>query len=346
VFQETEITLMAPDIELRDFCNTYLAPSGIHYKPAPKDDRALTQAIRAELQSESYNLLHSHGYTSGVLGHRAALGLKIPHLMTAHDVFRSEQFRGLKGKLKWAGLNLVYRRLQGILTVGEDCQANFKRYMPWVPSRIISNIDHGVDTERFAQAQPRAFRAELNIPETRPLIGFFGRFMAQKGFIDLVHAVQRLSQTLPEERMPRVLTFGWGGFVREDFARIEALGLSDYFIQMPFTDQVPEAIQGVDMVAMPSRWEACGLLAMEVLAAGKPLIATHCQGLRCVVRDTPVRPVSPRDPQALAQAIADQLVRGAEDFRVYQPQAVTRFGLKKPASDLFNTYQTCLERSR
>lgn len=343
-FRNADITLLAPDLELQEFCDNYLAPHGIDYKAAPKDDRALTQAIRAELECNDYDLLHSHGYTSGVLGYRAAKSINIPHLMTVHDVFRSEQFQGFKGKLKWVGLNLIYRRLQGILTVGEDCEANFESYMPWVPRRIIKNIDHGVDVERFASAKARDFRTELNLPETTPLVGFFGRFMAQKGFIDLVHAVKQLSQTLPEERMPRVLTFGWGGFIREDFARVEALGLSQYFIQMPFTDEVPEAIQGVDMVVMPSRWEACGLLAMEVLAAGKPLIATHCQGLRCVVRDSPVHPVPPRDPPALADAIAEQLERGDVDFQDYQPQAIERFGLERPARELFDTYRDVLEK--
>jgi len=342
-FRGMEITLLAPDMDLREFVDQYLAPSGIGYIEAPRDKRGFAKVLRSELNSGAYDLLHSHGYSSGVLGYQAAFGKQLPHIMTAHDVFRAEQFKGVKGKLKWVGLNGLYRSLDRILTVGEDCQSNFRSYMPLVGRRQITNIDHGVDTRRFAEAEPRGFRKELGIPPETPLVGFFGRFMAQKGFIDLVHAMKILEQRLPRERMPKVLTFGWGGFVREDFAQVEALGLNEHFVQLPFTDQVPEAVQGVDLVAMPSRWEACGLLAMEVLAAGKPLLATHCQGLRCVVRDTPVKTFPPRDPAALAEAIAGQLRRGGSDFERYQPKAVERYGLERPARELFAVYGNVLE---
>jgi len=343
VFQEAELTLLAPDLELQEFCDNYLAPAGIRFIAAPECERGMQRALRQELDRNPYDLLHSHGFTSGALDYRATWGKKITHLMTAHDVFRVEQFRGVKNKVQWLGLNLAYNRLSRILTVGEDCQENFRRYMPLVPRNKIINIDHGVDVQRFAKAQPRDFHRELGLPANVPLIGFFGRFMAQKGFIDLVFAMDKLRRTLSADAMPRVLTFGWGGFVREDFARVKALDLDAYFIQLPFTDQVPEAIQGVDMVAMPSRWEACGLLAMEVLAAGKPLIASHCQGLRCVIRSTPVRGIPPSDPAALSDAILDQLSRGDQDFRDYQSTALSRFGLERPAHELFDVYRACLE---
>lgn len=343
VFKDIQLTILAPDLGFRTFFDRHLSSPGVSYISTPEDNQGLAKAIRSELTRNRYDLLHSHGYSSGVLGYRATLGVNMPHIMTAHDVFRRDQFQHFKGRLKWLGLNTVYCRLDKVLTVGEDCQANFERYMPLVSQRKILNIDHGVDTQRFSTAQARDFRLELGLPQNVPLVGFFGRFMAQKGFIDLVKAMEILSKTLPVDRIPRVLTFGWGGFVREDFAQIEALGLSRFFIQLPFTDEVPEAVRGVDMVAMPSRWEACGLLAMEVLAAGKPLIASHCQGLRCVVRDTPVRPVPPRDPEALAKAILVQLDRGPSDFEVYQSLAVTRFGLERPARELHNTYGKVLE---
>jgi len=343
VFANIQMTVLAPDLNFRDFFDRYLSSSNVRYIQAPEDNRGLTRAIKTELSRDQYDMLHSHGYSSGVLGRRATLGIRLPHIMTAHDVFRREQFRKIRGKLKWVGLNTAYRGLDKVLTVGEDCQENFVRYMPMVPKHKIRNIDHGVDTQRFANAPARDFRRELGIPESVPLIGFFGRFMAQKGFMDLVSAIKNLSEVLPENCMPRVLTFGWGGFVREEFAQIEVLGLSRYFIQLPFTDEVPEAIRGVDMVAMPSRWEACGLLAMEVLAAGKPLIATNCQGLRCVVRDTPVRSIAPRDPDALTSAILAQLSRGPSDFEAYQSLAVMRFGLERPAQELYGVYRAVLE---
>ena len=85
-----------------------------------------------------------------------------------------------------------------------------------------------------------------------------------------------------------VCCFGWGGYVREEREAIKERGLEEFFHFLPATDEVAKAIRGVDFVAMPSKWEACPLLAMEVLAAGTPLISSDCIGLSEVTRDQPV----------------------------------------------------------
>jgi glycosyltransferase involved in cell wall biosynthesis len=164
--------------------------------------------------------------------------------------------------------------------------------------------------------------------------------MSPKGFLDLVKAMKLLLDSRGPSEMPTVLTFGWGGFIREDYALIEQLGLSNYFRQLPFTDDVPAAIKGVDMVVMPSRWEACGLLAMEVLCAGVPLIATNCVGLRCVVEGTPARVVNSYSPDQLAFAIEQELNQPSiEKFKDYKPTAIERFNFTKPARELDAYYQ-------
>ena len=150
-----------------------------------------------------------------------------------------------------------------------------------------------------------------------------------------------LSYRLSSDEMPIVLTFGWGGFIREDYALIEQLGLAENFRQLPFTDDVAAAIKGVDMVVMPSRWDACGLLAMEVLSAGVPLVSTDCIGLRCVVKNTPTTTVEPYNPEQLANAIEQELLSPSLDaFKSYQSEAVSRFNLIRPAQELSDYYQT------
>lgn len=339
VFSNYEITLIAPDLELRNFLSTYLPESRIKYRATADNNESIVREIKQCLKEERYDLIHSHGFSAGVLTSRAIIFMRSsPHIMTVHDVYRDELFRGVKGKLKLLGLNVIYRQLDAVLTVGEDCYQNFIEYMPAVRKAKLINIDHGVDVERFSNASKRDFKAELGLPSHQRIIGFFGRFMAQKGFSDLVGAMKILSETTPKEDMPLVLTFGWGGFIREEYQRIEELGLQQFFRQLPFTDDMPSAIKGVDMVVMPSRWEACGLLAMEVLSAGVPLIGTSCIGLRCVLKDTPAYMVNPSDPAALAGAIEEQLRQDDQLFKDYQPLAIKRFNLEEPAAKLHQAY--------
>lgn len=341
VFADYEITLIAPDLDLHQFLLTYLPEARIQFRPTENDNNSIIREVKLCLKEASYDVIHSHGFSAGVLTSIAVV-FKQPtfHVMTVHDVFRDELFKGMKGRLKLWGLNIIYRQLDAVLTVGEDCYQNFINYMPAVKRSKIKNIDHGVDVERFASASKRDFKVELGLPKNQKIIGFFGRFMSQKGFSDLVEAIKILSEAKAKNDMPLVLTFGWGGFIREEYQRIAELGLQDYFKQMPFTDDMPAAIKGVDMVVMPSRWEACGLLAMEVLGAGVPLIGTNCIGLRCVLKGTPAYKVDPYDPVGLATAIEDQLNQGDQLFKAYQSKAIERFNLERPAQELHQFYQT------
>lgn len=339
IFAQDELVLLAPDVDLASFLSQYFPVNRIRFVATENSDSDLREQFMRLIATEKFDVIHSHGFSAGALVCSVPRLLPAPHIMTAHDVFRKQQFSGIKGRLKAFFLNLAYWRVQGILTVGQDAYDNFKEFMPLVATKKIHNIDHGVDTERFATANKRDFHLELNEPE-RKIIGFFGRFMSQKGFLDVIKAINILSRRLPAEAMPVVLTFGWGGFIREDYALIEQMGLSAYFRQMPFTDDVAAAIKGVDLVVMPSRWEACGLLAMEVLSSGTPLISSNCIGLRCVVENTPSKTVDPYSPEQLADAIEAELNHSSSaEFSAFQVEAMARFNLTRPALELHRYYQ-------
>jgi len=339
LFADHDLYLLSPDLNLSDFLKNYFPDGRIKFIKAEDNDALFIKKIKQVVNSENFSLIHSHGFSAGALVERACFWQKIPHIMTAHDVFRKEQFSGIKGISKKWLLNMVYAKLDGVLTVGMDAYDNFKEFMPLVRTSRMANIDHGVNVNAFSNSIPRQYRKEFSVLPSQKIIGFFGRFMSQKGFIDVINAMKILRENLPVEQMPLVLTFGWGGFIREDYALIDKLGLSDFFRQLPFTDDMPSAIKGVDMVVMPSRWEACGLLAMEVLSAGVPLIGTNCIGLRCVLDNTPASVVPPNDAPALAVAIAAQLQTGPEKFLQFQPEAVKRFDLINPARELHRDEQ-------
>jgi glycosyltransferase involved in cell wall biosynthesis len=344
IFRNDEFILVAPDIDLKCYLEKYLP--NIKLIVSENSDKALRQAVIKIINTQSFDAVHSHGFSAGAIVSSIISPFRVPHIMTAHDVFRDDQFVGIKGKVKSWLLNLAYWRMDGILTVGEDALSNFKQYIPLVSEKKIHNIDHGVDTARFFHAKKRDFHTELNL-HNYVLIGFLGRFMSQKGFLDVIKAMKILLDRRKPEQMPIVLTFGWGGFIREDYALIEQLKLSPYFRQLPFTDDVASAIKGVNMVVMPSRWEACGLLAMEVLSAGTPLISTNCIGLRCVVENTPAKIVDAYCPDQLADAIEDELNASTRaTFQAFQATAVERFNLSRPALELHQYYQTFKDRSK
>lgn len=340
-FEDVELSLIAPDNGLSSFFESVLPKGRIQLHPVENDSRSLLKKTRELLKTENqYDLLHSHGFTAGALSELARLGVRrVPHLMTAHDVFLHQQFLGWKGRLKHFGMARLFSRLDGVHTVTEDAERNFLKFFPGLDHARIHGILHGVDTAFFKNGEPRDLRSEFNLPARKPLIGFFGRFMAQKGFRDVIEAMRIVIDKVGTEAAPLVVTFGWGGFIREDYQYIEEQGLSSHFRQLPATDDMPGSLKAVDLVVMPSRWEACGLLAMEALAAGVPIVGTDCEGLDEVLRGTPATKIKPYSPDQLAEAVMQHLEDSRlEAFTEYQSTACERFAIDRPARELRTLY--------
>lgn len=342
VFEDFTFTLLAPDDRLGDYLSEFL-PDGritvVSTESAPV--KFLVQARRMS-QQPGFDLVHSHGFSAGVLTELAMLGANKTHLMTAHDVFNQAQFRGIRGHVKHRIMAAAFRRMDAIHTVTEDAKANLIEFFPDVASEQVVGILHGVDTEYFRDGKAEPLKESLGLPQETPLIGFFGRFMGQKGFRLIVQALERIRDEKMLPVVPHVATFGWGGFIREDYAYLEELGLKDYFHQMSQTNNMAGALKGVDLVAMPSRWEACGLLAMEALAAGVPIVGSACVGLREVLDGSPAQQVPIGNYGALADALVGEikiLDQRRDAFQAYQHEAVKRFAIDRPAGALANLYR-------
>jgi len=86
-------------------------------------------------------------------------------------------------------------------------------------------------------------------------------------------------------------------FVREQF-------LQERVFLLGFRDDVPEIMKAIDVLVLPSLWEGFGLVLVEAMAAGKPVIATNVSNLPEIVEDGKVGYlVPPQDSQQLAQAL-------------------------------------------
>ena len=340
-FNDLELDLVAPDAGLGDYLDTYLPPNRITLHPCQQSGMSLAKTTRSLLRAKRYQVVHSHGFSAGAVTELATIGRAIPHMMTAHDVFLPGGLAGTRGRLRHWGLQQLYKRLDLIHAVTEDGARNIREFMPRIPGRRIKPILHGIDADLFVGASPINAREMLELPEHALIIGFFGRFMAQKGFRTLVDAVKLIVSSRLTSRPVRVLTFGWGGFIREDYQYLGEQGLAEHFLQLEATAEPERWMKGMDVIAMPSRWEACGLLGMEALCAGVPIVGTNCIGLREVLEGSPAPMVNPEDAPALAHALVsvatpEQRAR----FAAYQPTAVERFSIARPARALRELYDS------
>ena len=157
--------------------------------------------------------------------------------------------------------------------------------------------------------------------------------MEQKGFVYLIDAMDRLLSRGPTARPVHLLAVGSGDCLvnyRWELDRYPRVKQCITF--MDHVLDVAPVLAEIDLLVMPSLWEACGLLAMEALCAGVPVLGTDCIGLREVLQGTPSLMAPVADADALASAL-ERAVRTpwTEAARRYAPEARKRFDVRPAA---------------
>jgi len=287
-----------------------------------------------------FDAVHAHGFTSVIACLFLGLTSRARLICTSHDVLNHQQLSGPKGWVRRAILGAALARCRVVHSVSYDAEANLLSEFPSLKakSRVITN---GIDVALFSTAQPVDLREAHGISPDVKIVGFFGRFMGQKGFKYLIGAIESLER---RDDVPafHVICFGSGAFIREEQIEIRRRGLESLFTFSPFIPDVSGAMKGCDLIAMPSLWEACPLQPMEALCAGVPFVGTDCIGMREVLSNTPATVVKSGDTIALADGMLECLELGREPFEAFSAKAKERFDVRRTASSVYEMYEKVL----
>lgn len=287
--------------------------------------------VREQIATRRYGLIHSHGLTAAVHTVIGRWGRNVPHLATVHDVFRPDQFRGLKGRFKQAILARLVKQIDTIASVSRDVQSNLLEYLPLVGQRggpRLLVVPNGIDTQHYRDLVPHKVRQGRG---DSLVLGFMGRFMEQKGFTHLLQALQRLRRE-GTSRPVHLVAVGSGDRRKESEREIAERGLSSMVTIHDFVPDVLPLLQQIDVMVVPSLWEASSLLSMEAMAVGVPVLGSNCIGLREVLAGTPSRSFRAGDVDDLTRALRAELDadRSAE-ARAFAVSARERFDVRQYA---------------
>lgn len=231
-------------------------------------------------------LLHAHDW----LVHPAAKSLKhrykLPLIATIHATehgrhggIHSDLSRAIS-HLEW---ELTYEAWR-VIVCSEFMRGEVMHALS-VPYDKIDTIPNGIRAEKFQfefpEAERQAFRARFARPE-QPLIFFVGRMVREKGVQVLLQALPMVLAEVPEAKLVIV-----GGGYRahlEEFVRFCHL---QHAVQ--FTGFIPDAdllrlYRVADVAVYPSLYEPFGIVALEAMAAGTPVVASDAGGLKEVVQ--------------------------------------------------------------
>ena len=220
----------------------------------------------------------------------------------AHVEHGNERF------LKRLVISLGLRRADAVITnSGFVRQSVIRMGIDATKVRAIWNV---VDLDSFhPKVSDSDVRNEFGIDGEGPLIVTVGRINWQKGQMDLVEALVQVKREFPDVR---ALVVGWADPARSSSGKtyfeelLELCARHDLVDEVIFAEprtDIPKVLAAADVVVVPSRWEEpFGMVVVEAMASGKPVIGTQSGGIPELITDDAGVLVPKGSPNSLAEA--------------------------------------------
>lgn len=204
-------------------------------------------------------------------------------------------------------------------------------------------IPTGIDLEPYRHADGEALRANQGWQDDKVLVSM-GRLAMEKNWPVLLKSMQKVRQQHPDMRLVII----GGGPEKDALEKLAAeLGIAErvtFTGEVPFND-VPAYLKAADVFVFASVTETQGLVTMEAMAAGLPIVAVDASGTRDIVQDGKQGHLVPNDPDALGDAI-NRLLDEPEKMKKFQRNALKRaksFDMKNCAKQLIKVYEQAIE---
>jgi len=254
--------------------------------------------VKRLLKREQFDVIHLHEPLMPVLPLIVLRHSKTVNVGTFH-AYR-EEHRALQ--VMRPVLQPFMDKIDGRICVSEAAREMVSRYFPG--EYVI--IPNGIDLQHFGGTHLQPIE---RYHDGRPNILFVGRLEKRKGFRYLMRAYPHIVEAIPNARLMVV-----GAYDREDkepfvrYARMHHLS-SVRFVGRVSAAELPRYYKTCDVFCAPSTgFESFGIVLLEAMASGKPIVATGITGYRCVVEDGQEGLlVEPGNERALAGAIVKLL---------------------------------------
>jgi D-inositol-3-phosphate glycosyltransferase len=340
-------------------------------EPMPKDDLfpllpefAAEAALFSLRDGVRYDAIHSHYWLSGWVAHLLKRYWNAPTVHTFHTLARLKNTAfGEAGAETSLRLNIEQRLLDladNIIAPNPDERAEMVWRMGGNNARICV-IPPGIDLDRFHPQDTLKARTHLDLPDG-PLILFVGRIDPMKGIDTLLDGFAELRCRNSHASLAKLIFIG-GNFEEGPFGRLPsaelqsvmdhaaALGVADaiFFRGAEPQEKLPAYYSAATVCAVPSRYESFGLVAVEAMACGVPVVASRAGGLKFTIEEEiSGLLVPPSDPSALADALERVIVDRDlhASLRVGARQAAVRFSWQSIGPAMLNLYERLADGQR
>jgi len=266
-------TMFAPQvvwmIERQDDLLAQLRARGVRVTCIPKKTKLGLQMLHnltAWLKVEKPDIVHTHLFAADVWGTAAAVRAGVPHIISTQHSYNNEE-SWLKERVKaWAR-----RHQHVVVAVSETVKQSLLQDHGEGFLHKLRVIYNGVDTQRFTGSVKRS--------QLPAVIATVGRLEVEKGQMRLLRAIRRL-------RTQVVLRIVGNGTLRDALIRrVQDLGITEQVRFEPARKDIEVVYQDATIVVIPSVEEGFGLVAVEALASGCPVIASRIPAFSEILTD-------------------------------------------------------------
>lgn len=305
-------------------------PAGPEY-PLPKNVLAsflpeFVNGVRDFTNSKGikYDLVHSHYWMSGVAGLELRAVWNAPVVQMFHTLVLmknrvAQSPDEIEGQYRLEGEQSVLKSADRVIAATPAEMAQLQ-WLYQADIRKVVVIPPGVDIGRFYPIPPDEAKEFIGVPPCGRMILFVGRIEPLKGLDVLLESIAHLRKrdSLEEIRFCLVVIGGEkesdSEMMSAEMARIQALreqfGLEDLvaFLGKRSQDTLPYYYSAAEVVVVPSYYESFGMVALEAMACGTPVVASQVGGLAYLVQDGVTGYTVPvDDPHSLAERLMSLL---------------------------------------
>jgi len=257
------------------------------YNCLPKFQANLLEFIKKD--GAKYDILRSHYWTSALVAEQIKKQLGVPNVVTFHTLGEVKN-RALGGReepeLRIQSEKKIVATADRIVTSTEEGKSNLIHLYNCAPEKI-KVIPPGVDLDFFLPRDRAQARRDLDLESYRRVLLFAGRLQPFKGLDLLLHAMTNL----PNHGTTRLLVVGGNSGNTDELAKMNTLtnelgiGSMVDFVGPVEHEKMPLYYNAADICVVPSYHESFGMVAVEALASGTPVLASRVGGLATIVKD-------------------------------------------------------------
>jgi len=237
-----------------------------------------------------YDIIHSHYWLSGYVGARVQNIWKIPHVSMFHTLGKIKNLTGVLPPEPSLRINTERQLAQScdrIIAATLTEKEELLQYYGALPE-TVAVVPCGVNPDRFRPVDTAAARQKIGLDMQSELVLYVGRFDPLKGLDHLLSAIKQLVSVMPRLKLAVI---GGDGEHTEERQNIHALcrrlAIEPVVAFIGSVDQqdLPFYYSAADVLAVPSHYESFGLVALESLACGTPVVATRVGAINAIIKE-------------------------------------------------------------